>query len=106
MGGRKTTAERVARTNSTAQAGVARYLGATARALQGRSSDLRRKYCLVFDDPSDETGEKKIPCGTQQYEAALVQLGMVQPSLHRMDLWPKGAPLTSGPPNVPLLVNA
>jgi len=56
----------------------------------------RRRYCIVFEDPNDESGSRKIPFESPEYEDALRRLCEACPWLS-MDLWAANAPLTKGP---------
>jgi ankyrin repeat protein len=60
-----------------------------------KPASKRRRYCIVFDDPSDPTGARKIPFQSAEYEAALRRLSDACPWL-QMELWDINAPLTAG----------
>jgi len=53
----------------------------------------RRKYCIVFADPTDPDGGRPIPFQSPAYEDALQRLCDACPGLQ----WPEGAKLTDGP---------
>jgi len=67
----------------------------TTGKLGGSPRAVRRRYCIVFDDPRNP-GTAEIPFETKEYEEALRGLAGNCPWL-RLDLWPPDAPLTKGP---------
>lgn len=56
----------------------------------------RRRYCIVFDDPTDPNGQQKIPFGTKEYEQALQKLSDACPEM-QLSNWDANAPWTQGP---------